>query len=229
MSRASLKVARELERFATRERKRAARLRLAALRAALSKARIERKERIRAARDACRTARAQLKVRAKQLRSELQAAIVNERTAGRQSCQATRDATREQTLRKMLAARGDVHTARDALRLLRNLPPQTRHAVGPHTSRAETDAEVLRNIPRELVGVFHAVKSQLPRGARLSKTEAFLEWVQENGARVYEIQHAEHAAWLKNMEREERAHRRGERIVSPAPLSPSPNVDEWGA
>jgi hypothetical protein len=226
MSRASEKTARELERFAVRERKRTARKRIAELRAALVRARAERKERIRAARDACRDARAQLKVRAKQLRAELQAAIVHERHAGRHQCQATRDATREQTIRKVVAARAHVLGARDALRLLGSMAPKTRAAAGPHVSKAETDAEVLRNIPRELAIVYQAVKGQLRTGPRISKTEAFLEWVDENGARVYELQHASHAAWLRDMEREEREHGRG-RLATHAPLEHT-GSDEWG-
>jgi len=228
MSRSSEKTARELEAFAKRERRTQARKRLKELRATLVRARAERKEKIRSAAQLCRDKRATLRVRAKQARAELQLAISHERHAQRHQCQASRDATREQTLKKIAGAGAGVVSAKDALRLLARAPKATRAAASTLTSseqRAESDAQVRANVPHELLGVWDKVKKHIHANPRRSRTEGFLEWVQENGARVYELQHEAHAKWLRDMEREEREHGRGAAVVVPARLRVT---EEWG-
>lgn len=227
MSRASEKIARELATSARKERRRAARERLKKVRADLARARTERKERMRAAVQSCKDGRARLRVRIEQQRRELQSAIAAERAATRGQCQASREATREQTLGKVAGLRKGVLDARSALRLLSSAPSSTRkHAAGlvsSAESRAESDHAVRVNIPKELVVVFDKVKREIHGSPRRSRTEAFLEWAQENAARVYEIQHAAHDKWLRDLEREERKLRRGELGVEPTTSS-----DEWG-
>lgn len=227
MSRASEKIARELAVAARKERRKQARARLKKVREDLARGRLERKERMRAAVQSCKDARARLRVRIEQQRRELQAAIAAERAATRGQCQASRDATREQTMTKIAGLRKGVLDARTALRLLSSAPTSTRkHAVGMVTSaesRAESDHAVRVNLPKELVIVFDKVRREIHGSPRRSRTEAFLEWAQENPARVYEIQHAAHDKWLRDLEREERQLHRGDLGVEATTSS-----DEWG-
>lgn len=228
MSRASEKTARELEAFAKRERRRQARERIKKLGAELRRAREERKERMRAAVQACRDARARLRVRIAQQRRELAAAVAAERHAQRYQCAASKDATREQTIAKVQKVATDLASAKAARALLARAPRSTSKAAAGYVtaaeSRAESDHAVRVNLPRELVPVFDAVRREIHASPRRSRTEAFLEWAEEHPARVYEIQHAGHEKWLREMEREERALARGELGVSPAAVY----SDEWG-
>lgn len=228
MSRASEKIARQLAAAATKTRRQQARVRLKDVRKQLAAARVERKERMRAARQSCRDARARLTVEAKQRRADLRAAIAHDRQAQRGMCQATRDATREQTVSKVRTLATHVTNAKHALRLLARAPRSTaRAAAGLVTaaeSRAESDHAVRVNLPRELVPVFDKVKREIHGSARRSRTEAFLEWAEENPARVYEIQHAGHERWIRDMEREARQLARGHLGVERAVRA----TEEWG-
>lgn len=229
MSRASEKVARELARAAAKHSKQAARARLKDVRKQLAGARVERKERMGAVKQLCRDARAKLRVRIAQQRAELAAAVRAERQAQRGMCSASREAAREQTLTKVRTLATHVTNAKHALRLLQRAPrATTKHARGLVTaaeSRAESDHAVRVNLPRELVPVFDRVKREIHGSPRRSRTEAFLEWAEENPARVYEIQHAGHDKWLREMEREARKLERGELAVE---RSPKRVTDEWG-
>ncbi len=57
--------------------------------------------------------------------------------------------------------------------------------------RAESDDEVRANIPVELVRVFERVRRSIRGTPRMSRTEAFLHWVDENPDEVYAIQEAQ--------------------------------------
>jgi hypothetical protein len=54
--------------------------------------------------------------------------------------------------------------------------------------RQESDDEVVRNLPEALVGVFHKMRKHVKGGPRRTRTEAFLEWVEENPGEVYAMQ-----------------------------------------
>lgn len=53
--------------------------------------------------------------------------------------------------------------------------------------RAESDDEVERNLPDDLIPVFRTVKARIKPTSRRTRTEAFLEWAQEHPADVYRI------------------------------------------
>jgi hypothetical protein len=75
------------------------------------------------------------------------------------------------------------------MRLVRNGGDRTdteRQSV--RERRAESDDEVRGNIPTELVRVFERVKRTLRGTPHKSRTEAFLQWVEENPDEVYAIQ-----------------------------------------
>src|SRR5260221_1543345 len=65
--------------------------------------------------------------------------------------------------------------------------------------RAESDDAVRSNIPAELVRIFERVKRSIRGSPRMSRTEAFLHWVEENPDDVYAIQEAEAEKSLRKL------------------------------
>ena len=76
----------------------------------------------------------------------------------------------------------------------------------------ESDDEVRSNIAADLVPVFNKVRREIKGTPRKSRTETFLQWVEENTGEVFELmQHAadrELAKLLKEQEQLSREHRR---------------------
>lgn len=67
---------------------------------------------------------------------------------------------------------------------------------------AESDDEVRRDIPPELVGVFNKVRRNIKGSEHRSRSEAFLEWAEENPAEIYEMQEQEAAREIKRLVKE---------------------------
>jgi hypothetical protein len=92
----------------------------------------------------------------------------------------------------------------------------TRHRRGPGVVRTtareraqESDDAVRSNLPPELVLVFDVVKKHIKGSPRRSRTEAFLEWAEENPGEVYAIAQADADRHLsKLLAEEERLSRR---------------------
>lgn len=80
---------------------------------------------------------------------------------------------------------------------------------------AESDDEVRRDIPPELVGVFNKVKRNIKGSGHRTRSEAFLEWAEENPAEIYAMQEQEAAREIKRLvkEYEREAAGRGETHV----------------
>lgn len=53
--------------------------------------------------------------------------------------------------------------------------------------RQESDDEVRSNLPADMVRVFDAVRKSIKGSPRKSRTEAFLQWAEENPGEVYEL------------------------------------------
>lgn len=224
---------RRIQREVLASRRKDARARVKQLRADLKRAREERKQRMQAVRQQCRDARARLRVRIEQQRRELKAAIAAERYAQRHQCQASRDATREQALAKVQGLATSLHRATLLRSELARATRGTRKAADVHVTAAErkqeSDDAVRRELPRELVPVFNAVRREIHASPRASRAEVFLQWAHDHPARVLEIQAGDVERWIRDMEREERALMRGE-IAVPRAKRPeaSAAADEWG-
>lgn len=67
---------------------------------------------------------------------------------------------------------------------------------------SESDDEVRRDIPPELVGVFNKVRRNIKGSDRSSRSEAFLEWAEENPAEIYAMQEQEAAREIKRLVKE---------------------------
>lgn len=179
---------REVARF-LRERDRR---RLGELREGIKKARARRRAAIAAAVAWCREGRALVRERARA--RQLSALLVlreraeRERSEQRSACAARKAAARALTTAEVEAARQELGQER------RELDIQAKRYAGKKTRataaerRAESDDEVRRNIPAELVGLFNKVKRDIRPSARMSRTEAFMKWAEGNPEEVLTAQ-----------------------------------------
>lgn len=167
------------------------------LRAHLKHARKYKKERRREIVKLCRRARADNRERAKAIRAQHRADAADEigqrRAEARNACEAEKGKLNEKVQGSIARAAAALQAERQHQRTLRiwaNPDPLGRKGGRAAAGRAraearsESDSDVIHNLPPELVPVFEAVKSQIKEGPRRTRTEAFLEWVAENGADV---------------------------------------------
>jgi hypothetical protein len=170
------------------ELKKRDRARLRDLAAKIAHARATRTANIRQIRTLCRLGRQNLRARIKALRSEtldvLRRTIGELRTAQATQC-ATDEATARQGLTAQLtAARGELAEAR---RSWSHHYGRKRSSSSAKERREETADEVTHNLPPELVPVFRRVERSIHGSPRRSRTEAFLEWAEENPDEVHAI------------------------------------------
>lgn len=67
---------------------------------------------------------------------------------------------------------------------------------------SESDDAVRRDIPPELVGVFNKVRRNIKGTDRRTRSEAFLEWAEENPGEIYAMQEQEAAREIKRLVKE---------------------------
>jgi len=205
-----------------RDLRKADRAELAALRARIKALRKEKRDAIAQIRTGCRGALSDLRAqRAALLRqaAELAARIRARRTR----CGEYITATQAKALAKIEAAQAELH---DRLRALATervwTKPIMLRAVGRKAAReaqdahgrerrSESDDAVLANIDAALVPVFAKVKRAIKGTPRMTRTEAFLHWVHDHPAEVYEIQEHERERELRALEAAERRMSREQR------------------
>jgi hypothetical protein len=178
----------------------AAQLRL--LRAQINHARVSRRGLLAAARTQCRVARVSLKERQADERQRLTLEHQAQRELGRSVCQAGKaDAKRD----------GLEHGAKRTLKEERIYQRRIRAAGKPVKVRAtarelaaEDDDAVRSNLPAELVPVFDAVRKKIKGNAKRSRTEAFLEWAEENPDEILAVQEAKAEQYLRELVKSQR-------------------------
>lgn len=130
----------------------------------------------------------------------------------RTMCGTRRDRAKREGDEAIKARRREIHEERHLEKLQRSA--DRRHKVGSlkkpigrvrdarRERQSESDDEVRHNIPVGLVKVFDKVRRQIKGSDRRSRTEAFLEWAEENPGEVYAIQEREAERELKRLVRE---------------------------
>jgi len=153
-------------------------------------------QRAREVKVACRLARARLRESKKAARArylhELAVARERQRLASRTACDAQKakvKARGKSGVHRALQALQAERSHQNKLRILRMRDPLKRGE--PKAQRAdalhESDSQVLHNIPHDLHPVWRAVRTRMKSTPRRSRTETFLEWVQEHGGEVQRI------------------------------------------
>ncbi len=189
------------------------------LRARIRDARARRRQTLKQVRHHCRAARCRLRDRIKalklQAREKLRAEIAAMRAQAREQCKSRVARVRElggtkiqierAALRHQQALNAEIARTEGRMRKA--------HARSEKEQREESDDEVRGNLPPELLAVFERVKRSIRGNRRLSRTEAFLHWAEENPDEVVSIQMMDADVATERMIRElqelERQHARG--------------------
>jgi len=157
----------------------------------------------------CRAARQTLRERQREerarVRAHLNAELAAERQKLRQRCEARKVKIRVLARRSEDAALREWDEERRYQAQLRraesafNRKTAAAERRSSKERRAESDDEVRSNIPAELVRIFERVKRTVRGNPRMSRTEAFLHWVEEHPDDVYAIQEAEAEKSLRKL------------------------------
>lgn len=182
-----------------REKDRAA---LSLLRAQIKVARIERTHMLRAARGSCRTARAELVERQKGERGAFVDRQRGERIAERVACASGKDKARAGGAGLELAARRDLAEAKNVTRRSKSAAAAVRSTARERSQ--EDDDQVRGNLPPELRPVFDKVGKRIKATGKKSRTEAFLDWAEENPEEILAVQQAKADQELKALLKQSR-------------------------
>ncbi len=213
---------RELE----RDRKKKAREKIANLAEQLREARRRRKVALREAKERCRAERIAARERARAMRlrvlEELREAMRAERLGARQACTVRLGEARG-IKDSILRARAELQAEKKYEAELRRIERanRQRRKEAPRVTRierqAESDDEVRSNIPPELVALFERVKRGIKASPRMSRTEAFLHYAEENPDDVLAATDDKTDALIRELEAQQREARRSLRRVPPRP------------
>jgi hypothetical protein len=155
----------KLRREIDRARRQAFKARLVELRELIAAARLARDERVAGVRQDCALKRQELSQSCRS-RAAMARASGNAEVAERRS--------------KLLEERGFEQKMRAHER-----PRRLRSTSGER--RQESDDEVRSNLAADMVPVFDAVRKHIKGSPRKSRTEAFLQWAEENPGEVYDL------------------------------------------
>lgn len=184
-----------------REKDRAA---LGLLRAQIKHARVERIGLLRIARQSCRTAREQLKERQAVQRAEFVQTQRAERVLERSLCSSGKENAKAKGLELELGARRTLKEERAFQRQVARAgkAPKTR-ATARERSQEDDDA-VRANLPPELVPVFEKMARKIKGTPKRTRTEAFLDWAEENPDEILAVQQAVADKALREMLKQQR-------------------------
>ncbi len=177
---------------------------LGLLRAQIKHARVERIGMLRIARQSCRTAREQLKERQAVQRAEFVQTQRAERVLERSLCSSGKEHAKAKGLELELGAR---RTLKDERALQRQVAragkaPKVR-ATARERSQEDDDA-VRANLPPELVPVFDKMARKIKGTPKRTRTEAFLDWAEENPDEILSVQQAVADKALREMLKQQR-------------------------
>jgi hypothetical protein len=164
------------------------------LRDRIRAARLQKRAALRGVRVACRGARRRLKARVKELRAaakvRLRLEIQEMRAAARGRCKLRIEKVRSLGKTKLQLQKARLAERRILDAEIRATGHRLRkaHAVRASEVRAESDDEVEGNLPADLWGVWRQVKGSIRARDRMSRTEAFLHWAEENLEEVVVLQ-----------------------------------------
>jgi len=161
---------------------------LKALGLRITRAKAERKHAYQQIAHYCRLGRQNVSARVRRLRAEVRDAVNAKaeklRTAQREQCAADQQAARAELDQEIKRARLELEQDRKSFATNYG---RKRSRTSAAERRQESDDEVAHNLPAELVAVFRAVKGTIRGGPRRTRTEAFLEWAEENPDAVHAV------------------------------------------
>lgn len=204
-----------------REDRRKRRNRIEELRKKLREAYAARKVILKEAVEKCRSVRIALRERIRAMRiraaQELRDSIARERADAKARCHQCKLEARKTSKDKIEKRRRELAAERQLLLDLRriDLSQKRRRQEHPHASylerRSESDEEVRRNLPTDLLALWERVKRGIKASGRLSRTEAFLKYAEENPDEVIAAMEHDIHRYIKELERQHAEERRPSR------------------
>lgn len=192
-----------------REERRAAREKLAALRAELSNARAARRGSMTRARAECRQARRRAREQARELRDSLKSM----RGHARAQCSADLGAARALADRALRARAAVVaeRAYRTEMRRIEGYERQRKReergkfAAGTTVRRiSESDDTVSANVPPEMLSLWERVKGRIRGTDRMTRTEAFLAYAHDHPGEILEAQEDQADVLVRELEEREK-------------------------
>ncbi len=201
---------RELLRAVDKDYRRKERAKVTNLGAALRKLRAHQEAALKATAEHCRAERHALAEKRAAALAALREALRAERAAARRTCALRKDDARARLTDDIERARAELEAERKYQTDLRRIE-RGNHAArrgAPRTSRAErrseSDDEVRVNLPPELVPLFEKVRRGIKGSARVSRTEAFLQYAEEHPREVLAVLDDQADALVREMEEKQR-------------------------
>jgi hypothetical protein len=177
---------------------------LGLLRAQIKSARVERRHMVHVARVSCRTALVSLRERQAEERKRLQLEHQAERVLGREVCVTGKVNAKRKGLELEQGAKRTLKEERIYQRQIRNAgKAQPKRSTARERAQEDDDA-VRSNLPAELVPVFDKHRKSVKGSAKRSRTEAFLEWAEENPDEILAVQQAEADRGLRELIKQQR-------------------------
>jgi len=175
------------------------------LRARIQVARVNRVQLLRGARQACRDARAELVARQKGERESFVQRQRGERIAERTACATGKETAKAKGREGEKQTRAELATAR---KLQREVARADKRNVTLRSTKRERSAEdddaVRSNLPPDLRPVFDKVRRHIRATPKKSRTEAFLDWAEENPDEILAVQQEAADQELKQLLRQQR-------------------------
>jgi len=137
-------------------------------------------------------------------RIRLQCRAARERL--RTTCGLRKERARLEGEEVIQARRREIQEERYLDKLQRSRPksaqPLGRKRNARREREAESDDEVRRNLSPDLASVFNKVRRQIKGSERRSRTEAFLQWAEENPDEIYAMQEQRAAREIERLVKE---------------------------
>jgi hypothetical protein len=191
----------------TKEQRLAARSKISSLKAAVREARVSRATAKEAAKVLCATQRTEARAQAQRILASAKRRAKDAMIAARSACHAAKLAPHE----KLSALRGQILEEKRHQAEMRAIARSEKRfsrkpgVVSARTYRSESDDEVRQNIPSDLVHLFDRMKRSIKAGSRMSRTEAFMQYVHENPREKYAASEDATDAIIREMQARQRA------------------------
>lgn len=177
---------------------------LGLLRARIRSARVDRRHMVHVARVSCRTALVSLREKQADERRRLTLEHQAQRQHGREVCETGKVGAKLKGLELEQTAKRTLKEERIYQRQIRNAGKKAPKRSTARERSQEDDDAVRSNLPAELVPVFDKHRKQFKDGAKRSRTEAFLEWAEENPDEILLVQQSEADRSLRALLKEQR-------------------------
>lgn len=176
------------------------------LRVRIAEAQARRRQWVAEARHNCKAARVALRERQAIERAELRYNQRGERIARRGSCESTKAEARATGGAQISAERSTLRRTAAEQKAIDRAGKAPRVRSTSRERAQENDDAVRSNLPADLVPVFDSIRKTIKGSARRSRTEAFLEWAEENPGEVVAVQQRKADRYLAELLAEQKKH-----------------------